>query len=104
LTIDNGIEEIGFAAFYECNGFNGNLEIPNSVKTIGQQAFDYCSGFNGNLEIPGSIEQIGVASFQYCGFTSLTINYGAILNVSIYDGPFKNCSNIRLIELRNFSS
>ena len=47
LTIENGIKEIGLAAFSGCSGLTGNLIIPNSVKKIDSLAFESCSRIYG---------------------------------------------------------
>lgn len=43
LTIENGIKEIGLAAFSGCSGITGSLVIPDSVKKIDSLAFESCS-------------------------------------------------------------
>lgn len=76
LIIPNSVTEIGKWAFWKCNGFTGNLIISNRVTTIGEHAFSGCSGFTGNLTIPNSVTTIGEYAFSGCnGFTgSLTIS------------------------------
>lgn len=60
LTISNGVESIGFAAFEGCKGVN-NITIPSSVTNIGGCAFWNCGNNTGgkltDINYPGTKEQ-----------------------------------------------
>ena len=43
MVLQDGITEIGYAAFYGCSGLT-SITIPDSVTEIGMYAFDGCSG------------------------------------------------------------
>ena len=76
LNLPNGLITISRGAFYNCNGFTGNLVIPSTVTTIGYHntsstsnsdgVFYGCTGFTGNLVIPDSVTLIGDYAFYGC--------------------------------------
>ncbi len=75
FDIPDTVEEIGTAAFSNCNLLE-SVTIPDSVKKIGGAAFLYCP--ISTITIPGSVKTIGgywseeeqfiveIAPFQYC--------------------------------------
>ncbi|MDR0811594.1 MAG: leucine-rich repeat domain-containing protein, partial [Paludibacter sp.] len=87
-AIPNGVDSIGYGAFFGCGGLTGALTIPDGVTYIGYNAFAYCSGFTGALTIPSSVTVIGEGAFWYCtGFTAIYNYCIAPLNIvyGIYD-------------------
>lgn len=59
--IPDGVEEIGYAAFYHCDGLT-DVVIPGSVKDIGVSAFDktpWLSGWKANVGEPGEFLIVG---------------------------------------------
>ena len=66
LTIENGVEEIGNAAFNSSVFSMEDLVIPDSVRVIGSQAFS-CDGIEGAICIPDSVYEIGENAFSYAG-------------------------------------
>lgn len=68
LTLPEGLEKIGAAAFDNCKGLYGELHLPNSLKLIDSGAFDSCVGITGSLTIPQGITKIGSTTFSDCGF------------------------------------
>lgn len=59
--IPDGVEEIGYAAFYHCDGLT-NVVIPGSVKEIGVSAFDktpWLSGWKSNAGEAGEFLIVG---------------------------------------------
>ena len=77
LTLPEGLEKIGWDAFYNCRGFYGELHLPNSLKEIGGSAFYCCSGLTGSLTIPQGITKINDTTFNLCRFNG---------NLSLPDG------------------
>ncbi len=66
VTIPDGVETLGEAAFNNCQ----NLEeviIPDSVKNIGNNCFSGCTNLN-NIEIGGGVDFIDYAAFIDCGY------------------------------------
>ncbi|MBQ7123551.1 MAG: leucine-rich repeat protein [Oscillospiraceae bacterium] len=103
LVLEEGITHIGDYAFYNCDGFTGNLVIPdsvttinyrafydfdfdgnlvigNNVTTIGDQAF-YIGDFTGNLVIGNSVTTIGYSAFYGCGFTGDLVIPDSVTNI-----------------------
>ena len=76
---------IGEAAFANCRGLIGNLNLPNTVASIDEWAFAYCTGFNGTLTIPSSVTTIGETAFYNSGFTE--VHYNATNCSDIVDNP-----------------
>lgn len=66
IELPTTIEEIRYAAFYDCTSLTGDLIIPDNIKTIGESAFKGCTGFKGKLIIPNSVETIGDRAFKGC--------------------------------------
>lgn len=77
LTLQEGLETIGVAAFYKCNSLT-EVVIPNTVKTLWSGTFAYCSGIK-KLTMPVSIGG---------GYTS-----------AVDEGAFYNCTNIENVVL-----
>lgn len=94
LTIENGIKEIGLAAFSGCSSLTGNLVIPESVKKIDSLAFESCSGFTGDIVIPNSVEELGIRVFQHCsGFNGKIVFSEKITEIPDY--TFNYCSGLK---------
>lgn len=120
VQIPNGVEEIGYAAFYHCDGLT-NVVIPNSVRNIAASAFaatpwlsewkqsgsgDFLivgdgivlayKGSGGVVSIPSGVKQIGAEVFR--NNKNVT---GVILPDSVEvigEAAFENCSNLTSIE------
>ena len=111
IVIQEGIENIGGAAFYRCGNVQ-TVTIPSSVTTIGSSAFAACSSlmtvtipegvtrvpasaFNGcsnltRVSLPNSLESIGTSAFLGCRNLK-TINFPAKLQ-NIEDSAFYECT------------
>lgn len=120
--IPDGVEEIGYAAFYHCDGLT-DVSIPDSVKEIGVSAFDKTlwleqwkgnagegsaflivgdgillayRGQGGNVSIPDSVKVIGAEAFK--GKTSITgVQIPDSVSV-IGEGAFEDCNHLQNIE------
>ncbi len=89
----NQLKEIGDAAFEGCLGFKGDLKLPDSVVTVGSRSFEGCVGFNGNLNLGNGLKKIGMEAFDNCtGFT------GGLTIPQSVTGSIGNCA------FRNFGS
>ncbi len=69
LVIPEGVEEIRYQTFNECNQLTISPKLPNSLKKIGEHAFSM-TRFD-NLVFPDGLEEIGQGAFQDCGLTSV---------------------------------
>lgn len=85
VTIDNGVETIGYNAFLRCMGLT-SIDIPDSVTSIGATAFAGCSKLSG-ITIGSGVTYIGDDAFSGC--TSLpienNIRYADICTVEATD-------------------
>ena len=67
-----GLESIGFEAFYDCDVL-AEIIIPNNVTTIGTYAFDNCDGMV-NAVIGDSVQSLENYAFYGCAnLSSVTI-------------------------------
>lgn len=66
VFIQNGVENIGSFAFYNCTGLT-SVTIPNRITSIGDFAFYNCTGLI-NITIPDSITCIGRSAFKNTGY------------------------------------
>ena len=95
LVIPNGVESIGYYAFYGCSGLT-SVTIPNSVTSIGYGAFAECSRLT-SITIPNSVTSIGNYAFNGCsGLTSVTIPNSV---TSIGRGAFARCSGLTSVTI-----
>ncbi len=65
LEIPEGVSEIGFGAFLNCDNLK-NISIGGNVKTIGASAFSQCDGLV-SVDISSGVEAIGEGAFSKCG-------------------------------------
>lgn len=121
VRIPDGVEEIGYAAFYHCDGLT-DVVIPGSVKEIGVSAFDktpWLSGWKANageageflivgdgvllayrgtggvVAIPDSVKVIGPEVFK--GMSSVDgVQIPDSVSV-IGEGAFEDCVNLTTI-------
>jgi len=121
VRIPDGVEEIGYAAFYHCDELT-DVVIPDSVKEIGVSAFDktpWLSGWKANVgeageflivgdgillayrgtggkvAIPESVKVIGPEAFK--GMDSVT-EVRIPLSVSVIgEGAFEDCVHLETI-------
>ncbi len=122
IHIPEGVKEIGYAAFYHCDGLS-DVVIPQSVETIEPSAFAntaWLSGWKQNVgngsdflivgdgillayrgkdetvTIPGSVKQIGADAFrEQTGITKVIIPEGVTV---IGESAFADCSGLKEIE------
>ena len=69
IVIPEGVEEIKYQTFNECNRMTIAPILPKSLKKIGEHAFSM-TRFD-NLTFPDGLEEIGQGAFQDCGLTSV---------------------------------
>lgn len=73
-TMPSTLEEIGFAAFLNCNNLV-NVQLNAGLKKIGAQAFMQCTRIP-SLSVPSSVETIGAEAFDMWGADqTLTIGF-----------------------------
>ncbi len=98
VDIGNGVETIGYRAFYDYpNGVPiTTLKLGNSLREIGGDAFCKIS-ISGALKLPDSLENIGYGAFSYCdGITSLELGSGTKI---IQDSAFFDCPNMLKVKM-----
>ena len=94
LVIPEGVEEIKYQTFNECNQLTIAPILPNSLKKIGEHAFSM-TRFD-NLVFPDGLEEIGQGAFQDCGLSSVHLPNAC---TSIGDMAFQLSQNIKEIVL-----
>lgn len=89
-VIPDDVTSIGYAAFYYCSTFSGELVIPDQITSIGSYAFEKCTGLTGSLVIPNTVSEIGESAFAYCTGLDGTLTLSESLT-SIPDWAFESC-------------
>ena len=89
VTLQNGVEIIGEAAFAYCTGLIEML-IPKGVTTIGSQAFYGCNSL-ANVVIGNGVELIGREAFCSSDLYSITIPDSI---KTIGNGAFNSCEKL----------
>ena len=92
LVIPEGVEEIKYQTFNECNQLIIAPRLPKSLKKIGEHAFSM-TRFD-NLVFPDGLEEIGQGAFQDCGLYKVHLPNTCI---SIGDMAFQLSKNIKEI-------
>ena len=95
VWLDEGIENIGAYAFYQCDKLR-SFTIPNTVTTIGDYAFSGCTNLE-SVAVPDSLTSLGEGVFSACA---------ALKSIHIPDGvarieksAFENCTAFECIYL-----
>lgn len=63
LIIPDSVTEIGYIAFFSCEGLDGKLVLSKNLTTLGNQAFASCN-FTGTVIIPDSLKAIPISAFN----------------------------------------
>ncbi|MDE5787602.1 MAG: leucine-rich repeat domain-containing protein, partial [Bacteroidaceae bacterium] len=92
LVIPEGVEEIKYQTFNECNRLIIAPRLPKSLKKIGEHAFSM-TRFD-NLVFPDGLEEIGQGAFQDCGLSSVHLPNAC---TAIGDMAFQLSKNIKEI-------
>lgn len=92
LVIPEGVEEIKYQTFNECNRLTIAPKLPLSLKKIGEHAFSM-TRFE-NLAFPDGLEEIGQGAFQDCGLSGVYLPNTCI---AIGDMAFQLSKNIKEI-------
>lgn len=120
IRITDGVEEIGYAAFYHCDGLT-NVVIPSSVQDIGASAFaatpwltdwkqngsgDFLivgdgivlayKGAGGVVSIPSGVKQIGAEAFKNQGSVTKVILPDSVEVIG--EAAFENCGSLTEVE------
>ena len=118
IVIPEGVEKIGYGAFYHCDSLT-EVSIPDSVQEISASAFGmtpwltqtrtedypylivgdgiliYYAGTDSVVNIPNGVKQIGAEVFKdHMGITA--VNIPASVEV-IGDGAFSGCRNLTTV-------
>ncbi len=120
-TIQEGVTEIGDAAFSGCSGLIGELKIPSSVTSIGASAFSGCSNLT-TVNISSKVNSIGGNAFKGCSnLTFVKLNNNKCVSdfksafpslpiksielgdniTSISDFAFNGCSSLKKVNIGN---
>lgn len=74
LILDEGITEIGTAAFFGMYNLS-SVTLPSTLKTIGANAFDNCKALT-SIDIPAGVTSIGDAAFATSDLASIDLPDG----------------------------
>ena len=123
VRIPDGVEEIGYAAFYHCDEL-AEVIIPNSVKEIGTAAFlqtpwfksweqggsDWLivgdgillayKGSESVVSVPSQVKRIGAAAFKDCSTITKVIIPDSVEVIG--EAAFENCRNLTQVEGGNY--
>ncbi|MCH5262231.1 MAG: leucine-rich repeat protein [Lachnospiraceae bacterium] len=123
VRIPDGVEEIGYAAFYHCDEL-AEVIIPDSVKEIGAAAFmqtpwlksweqggsDYLivgdgillayKGSDSVVSVPSQVKRIGAAAFKDCSTITKVIIPDSVEIIG--EAAFENCRNLTQVEGGNY--
>ncbi len=94
-TIPQGIQSIGYAAFYDCSSLT-SVTIPDSVTSIGDWAFYYCDSLT-SVTIPDSVTSIGDYAFSWCYSLPIVTIPDSV--TSIGDFAFSNCYSLTSVTI-----
>jgi hypothetical protein len=97
VTLHDGLEEIGVAAFRECTSLQ-RIDVPPKIKTIKKWAFCQCSSLT-TVTLHDGLEEIGEEAFLEC--TSLERIRIPPTIKAIHDSAFKGCSQLNRVVFRN---
>ena len=120
VTIPEGVEEIGYAAFYHCDALN-DVTIPKSVRNIEAAAFEQTPwlsqwkqsgsgdflivgdgillayrGSGGEVTIPEGVKRIGAEAFKDCVKISKVILPDSVEEIG--EAAFAGCSSLTATE------
>lgn len=91
VTISEGIEVIGLAAFSGCTGLTCEIKLPTTLKELQPLAFNGCKNITGTPNFPDNITVIGRSAFQNCSKLKGTLTLPKNLKV-IEKFAFNGCS------------
>lgn len=96
LYIPEGVEEIGYEAFWKISTLKGALKIPNSVKKIGEKAF--CETGLSHVKLPEELEIIESHTFHGCKYLQDTIVIPSTV-IQIKNNAFSGCEKLTAVVL-----
>lgn len=95
VVIEDGVELVGTAAFYECERLT-EVRLPESLFEIGVGAFTNCVSL-AKIEIPDGVSLIGTVAFADCeSLESVSLPKGV---TSIEMGTFIGCNKLARIDI-----
>lgn len=119
MVCNEGLQEIGAAAFYKCLSLS-YIKFPSTVTVIGpgafctcsnlkeivfnkglrkidECAFDHCSSLENNITLPSTVTEINKFAFRNCSvLRHITLNEGL---QSIGKSAFRGCQSLESISL-----
>lgn len=95
VTLDEGIESIGYAAFSDCRSLT-EVSLPSSLTTLSDLSF-YRDTNLQRIDLPGSVGRVGNGAFSFCyALEQAELPQGLS---SIASNAFYQCSSLSHISL-----
>ncbi len=95
FEVQEGIEEIGFGAFYNARNLKV-IKLPSTLTKICESAFKECESLE-TIVLPSSLKTIEGGAFESCiNLKEISIPEGVS---SINDYTFSNCINLKTVNL-----
>lgn len=98
IVIPEGVEEIGYGAFWGITSLRGDLRLPSTLKTIAASAFSD-TNFS-HVSLPDGLEIIDIGIFSHCRSLQDTLTIPSSV-IQIKEKAFINCEKINAVILPN---
>lgn len=95
VTLSEGIESIGYAAFSDCDALT-EVTLPSSLTTLSDLSF-YRDAHLKQVAVPASVKRVGAGAFGFCYDLEQASLDGGVR--SIASNAFYHCSSLTQIEL-----
>ncbi len=97
VIIRNGITEIGYGAFRDCESLKSiYFSDSSSVTKIGDKAFRNCKSLE-EIVIPNSVDTIGAEAFKFCKSLEEIVIPNFVRRID--KGTFEYCKKLKKVEL-----
>lgn len=89
-----GVEEIGFGAFWDVSTLKGDIEFPSTLKKIGENAFPGTS--ISHVKFSEGLDMIETNAFSWCKFLQDTLTFPSTVT-KIKNRAFYECEKLNAV-------